>query len=553
MATPSGVIARVPVPIHLKLFVAFMAMVLLLIVLGLTGLRTLGAANDRSVALGALENKEASYYQLQVRTNQVLAAGSSAFSIDSTNTAAFDGAERQIRLATYDFDRLRFVAQDEGAVIDEIQKDFNQFVDVMVQVVELVRSGNQADAAALQRSTALPLGTALERLTSGLVGKAQSDVISTIGANHDEYVSSRTIVIGTSGAVIALALILGYAIAFSLITPVKQMGAHLDRVASGDFSTHVAVANKDELGVLAARLNAMNDELGRLYRQLEEANRNKSTFLANMSHELRTPLNAIIGFSEVLKERMFGELNEKQDEYVEEVLASGRHLLSLINDILDLSKVEAGHMELEVVPFSLPETLANGVSMVRERASRRGVSVELEIHPGVDVVEADERKVKQVAYNLLSNAVKFTDFGGRVTVVARATPDEVEVSVRDTGVGIPAEAQERIFEEFQQVASTARDQEGTGLGLPLAKRFVELHGGRLWVTSTPGQGSTFTFTLPLRRAVEPESESMAAPATTVGVSTASAPDRTPDDDLGPVSTAKGVAPLVAPEERAHGN
>src|SRR5262249_50352075 len=183
-------------------------------------------------------------------------------------------------------------------------------------------------------------------------------------------------------------------------------------------------------------------------RQLEVASQHKSEFLANMSHELRTPLNAIIGFSEVLLERLFGEVNEKQAEYLQDVLESGRHLLSLINDILDLSKVEAGRMELEIGSFVLAEILENGLTMVRERAGRHGIALSLEVDPAIDVIEADERKVKQVVFNLLSNAVKFTPDGGQVGVSAGVDDAEVRIAVWDTGIGIAPEHQERIFEEF---------------------------------------------------------------------------------------------------------
>ena len=255
-------------------------------------------------------------------------------------------------------------------------------------------------------------------------------------------------------------------------------------------------ANQSVLAIQNARLF---QELEDKSRQLEVASQHKSEFLANMSHELRTPLNAIIGFSEVLLEQMFGELNAKQDEYLQDILASGRHLLSLINDILDLSKVEAGHMELEPDAFSLPEALQNGLTMLKERASRHGIELSLELDPRLSVVEADERKVKQVVFNLLSNAVKFTPDGGQVTLAARLDEAEVQISVRDTGIGITPEDQARIFEEFQQARhQPMKTREGTGLGLTLSKRFVELHGGRIWVESEPGVGSTFSFTLPIK-------------------------------------------------------
>jgi signal transduction histidine kinase len=243
----------------------------------------------------------------------------------------------------------------------------------------------------------------------------------------------------------------------------------------------------------------MNDELGRLYEQIEAANRHKSEFLANMSHELRTPLNAVIGFSDVLLEHTFGELNDKQDQYIGIIQTSGRHLLSLINDILDLSKIEAGRMELELSQFDLEMAIDNTVTLVRDRAARHDLTLAVEVEPDLAPVVGDERKIKQILLNFLSNAVKFTPDGGRIGVRAGRVEGGVEIAVSDTGVGIAPEDQAAIFEEFRQVGTDyVRKREGTGLGLALTKRFVELHGGQIRVESEVGKGSTFTFTLPER-------------------------------------------------------
>ena len=234
-------------------------------------------------------------------------------------------------------------------------------------------------------------------------------------------------------------------------------------------------------------------------RQIEIANKHKSEFLANMSHELRTPLNAIIGFSEVLQEHMFGEMNEKQEEYINDIHGSGKHLLSLINDILDLSKVEAGRMELDLGSFDLPSAIDNALTLIKERAGRHGINLASEIDPALSGMNADERKFKQILLNLLSNAVKFTPEGGRVTVSAKpVNKDTIEFGVTDTGIGIAPEDCEAVFEEFRQVGTDyTKKAEGTGLGLALTKKFVELHGGKIWVTSEVGKGSTFAFTLPV--------------------------------------------------------
>jgi signal transduction histidine kinase len=241
-------------------------------------------------------------------------------------------------------------------------------------------------------------------------------------------------------------------------------------------------------------------ENARLLKELEAANKHKSDFLAHMSHELRTPLNAIIGFSEALRDGMFGALNERQADYLKDIHDSGKHLLSLINDILDLSKIEAGKMELELSTFHLPTAISTALVLVRERALRQGIQLASRVDPRLAEFHADERKVKQVLLNLLSNAVKFTPEGGRVDVTAQMDTDHVEIAVRDTGAGIAAEDQASLFEEFRQVGrDRLRKAEGTGLGLALTKRFVELHGGRIRVESAPGKGSTFAFTLPMRQ------------------------------------------------------
>jgi signal transduction histidine kinase len=299
---------------------------------------------------------------------------------------------------------------------------------------------------------------------------------------------------------LALALALGLLLSWSVVAPLRRTETRLDEIAEGNFSGHLAVANRDEIGALAARVNRMSDELQRVYRELETASRHKSDFLATMSHELRTPLNAIIGFSEVLHEQMFGELNERQLAYVDDVLQAGRHLLSLINDVLDLAKIEAGKMELELSQVALPELLRSAVSMHSEQASRGDVELRLLAEPEQITINADERRLRQIVFNLVSNAVKFTPADGRVDVSARLEDGQVEIAVADTGPGIAADDLETIFEEFEQ-AGDGRQADGTGLGLPLSRKLVELHGGRLWAQSEVGHGSTFRFTLPIRREI----------------------------------------------------
>lgn len=316
------------------------------------------------------------------------------------------------------------------------------------------------------------------------------------------------------------------------VTPQLAIGIN----TLSEYLTQKALSEK--LQAMNEELKAMNEELETRQRELNEANvkleevsRAKSDFLANMSHELRTPLNSIIGFAEVLENRLFGGLNEKQYEYVKIIHTSGKHLLELINDILDLSKVESGKIEIEVSEFPLKEVLNTSLTMLREKALKHNISLSLEVMPDADItIAADERKIKQIMFNLLNNAVKFTPDGGSVSVRARRTqdagymiqdkekterdmhrasgimhPDFVEISVADTGIGIKHEDMPKLFKEFSQIESPyTKDYEGTGLGLALTKRFVELHGGKIWVESEYGKGSRFMFTIPAKDAGKPK-------------------------------------------------
>jgi signal transduction histidine kinase len=248
----------------------------------------------------------------------------------------------------------------------------------------------------------------------------------------------------------------------------------------------------------AARLSQTMDELEAAKAASEVANRSKSDFLANMSHEIRTPMTAILGFADLLMDPSQTEADRVQS--VQTIRRNGEHLLAIINDILDLSKIEAGRMELELTDFDLPTAIENALMLVRERAGRRSIALQTNLDDRLGQIQADERKVRQVILNLLSNAIKFTPEGGRIDVGAVLTDGFVAVSVRDTGIGIALDDQEKVFEEFRQVGASAKKIEGTGLGLTLCRKFVELHGGKIWVQSELGVGSTFTFSIPLREA-----------------------------------------------------
>lgn len=340
-------------------------------------------------------------------------------------------------------------------------------------------------------------------------------------------------------AILAIVVISVMAIIISrhITQGVRELATAANRITTtGSLDEQIPIKSQDEVGELTAAFNGMilalrktrqalemwNHELGRkvenrtrelreINHQLEEtneqliqANNHKSQFLANMSHELRTPLNAIIGFSEVLQDQMVGELNDKQKRYMNNILSSGRHLLALVNDVLDLSKVEAGKMELHKEPFA-PQLVINEVlSQLSPMANSKELVVVAEYADDLDLIMADRGRFRQIMYNLLSNSIKFTPNKGTVTVSGKFSPSylggDSEVflfAVKDSGIGIPLEHQELIFETFHQVDNSySRQHQGTGLGLALTRKLIEMHGGTIWVESQPNVGSTFTFQLP---------------------------------------------------------
>jgi signal transduction histidine kinase len=505
-------LGRAPVTVRTKLLVGFVAIAALLVLVGVLGLLALSHSNARVARLGTLQQHAAEYQGLHTDVTQLknLLLERASFTPNAgaplgrdakpPPSIGFEVLDSTINtaLATF-FSDATVLEVPEPALFQQVFTIYSRFTAETHAALRQDQAGAGAAAGPLvKRETAL--ADKLSPLVEGIATRTKAQKDALVAQNQQSFTSSRNLFIEVAAGSVAFALLLGFVLSWSLIAPLRRTEARLAEIASGDFSRHVEVPNRDEIGVLAANVNKMNDELGRLYQELETVSRHKSDFLATMSHELRTPLNAIIGFSEVLREQMFGELNEQQLAYVDDVLEAGHHLLSLINDVLDLAKIEAGRMELDFSEVSIPEVLRSGVTMHGERASRGGIALGLTVEPGEITVEADERRVRQVVFNLLSNAIKFTPPEGRVDVSARLTNGLVEVAVADTGAGIPLDDLDRIFEEFEQGSSGGPSRiEGTGLGLPLSRKFVELHGGRLWAESKPGAGSTFRFTLPLEQ------------------------------------------------------
>jgi signal transduction histidine kinase len=530
----AGAVARLPLSLRAKLLIGFALVGALLAVGYVLGLAALSQSNSRGEQMRRLQQR-AVYYQL-VSTDATQLRSAIANRIESASSEKKFGSGLDQSIVTT-FNQLCVdtgvgdcvgtqdnpVCTGDGigacagspaspappvtlthllppgrfyAVKDNVS--LFAFVSGASPIESYLAPGQTGDPVRLVLRDAHRFATKFTSKMAATAKATRERADALVAANRHSYSDSRTLLLGVAGGSLALALALALILSWSVVSPLRRTQEGLSEIARGDFSGHVDVPNRDEIGALAADVNRMNDELRRLYGELETASRHKSDFLATMSHELRTPLNAIIGFSEVLQEQMFGELNERQLAYVNDVLEAGRHLLSLINDVLDLAKIEAGRMDLELSEVDIPDLLRGAVSMHSERADRGRIALSLHTEPEEIQITADERRLRQIVFNLLSNAIKFTPARGRIEITALAKNGQVEIAVADTGPGISHADIESIFEEFEQT-SEGKQAEGTGLGLPLSRKLVELHCGRLWVESQPGHGSTFRFTLPVRQ------------------------------------------------------
>jgi signal transduction histidine kinase len=517
-------VGRIPLPLRAKLLIGFALVAGLLALSAGLGLVALNQSNSRGEQLKRLQQTAAYAQLLAADANQLIAlvgqrgGGGTLAGSGSTGNGSGGGIAYDTALDNDVFTSLQKFTQDVQQPIITVSAAGKRNAGphfVRKLQATLAAFQNAWDEVQLSDTPGSNPGSLTRyyrlsrhyheatQLTNDAYSQANTLAFKTstkadalIAENHGDFASSRNLLIGVAGGSLALAIAIALLLSWSVVTPLRRTESRLDEIAAGEFSGRLEVANRDEIGALVAKVNRMSDELQRVYRELEVASQHKSDFLATMSHELRTPLNAIIGFSEVLQEQMFGELNERQVAYVNDILEAGRHLLALINDVLDLAKIEAGRMELELSQVEIPDILKSAVSIHSEHASRGGIELDLGTEPDEITVTADERRVRQIVFNLVSNAVKFTPAGGRVGVSAHLENGQVEIAVADTGPGIAAEDQRTIFEEFEQTTE-GKQAEGTGLGLPLSRKLVELHGGRLWVESEVGHGSTFRFTLPV--------------------------------------------------------
>ena len=490
-------VARVPATVHAKLLAAFLAIALLLIAVGAVGLQVLSRSNRRANELVALQRKITAYRQLQHDTTAQLYSVASALVVPDEQT--LDATLRQLDQFGYDYDRLQFVAKEEAELLDQLRKNYDQFIQIVTKVVELIRAGKAAEGRELQLAQVGPLADHLELISNQLVNEAEADIVASIETSDASYLTSRWVVIGFSVGSIGLALILGYAFSWSLIGPVKEMDSQLKQIASGDFSQHIEVLNRDELGTLAANLNRMNDELGQLYQQLDTANRHKSQFLANVNHELRTPVSAIIGYGRLVLRETEGQIARLQKENLQDLVRNAERLLGMIDGLLEFAKIEAGKMEIQLESVKIGELIQGAAATIEPILNKDSVRLVRDVQATIAPLYTDREKLRQIILNLLGNAVKFTDHG-EIRISACQINGNFKLAVVDTGIGINEADMDSIFEAFDRGRLTSDSgYRGTGLGLAIVKRLVDVLGGSIAVESEVGKGSTFTVTLPIKK------------------------------------------------------
>jgi signal transduction histidine kinase len=503
-------VAGIRASVHTKLLAAFLVVTLLFIVMAGVSLQTL-VSTTRQAQLLDEAHEQVSWAQ---QGEQALAR-----QMHYTDLALLSQSETAIAKILRENNRfndmlakLETAGVVEQGVLDQIRSSQDEAMAVVADIANAIRDGKIGTVTGelLRRQERLD-GEISSRV--GVLVDAQRARMTRLRetvADANRRALVFTSVLGV--AAIVLALFGGFVISWSFILPVREAHAFLDQVSAGRFDARVTVPNRDEFGLLAERMNHMTGELqrfdteqrraaaelARLNDQLGQASKAKSEFLANMSHELRTPMNAILGFTEMLIDGLYGAIPESLKEPLGDIQMNGRHLLRLINDVLDLSKIEAGRMELALGEYSVREVVDIAQLSLRSLAAEKRLEFSSDVPGGLPPAYGDSRRLTQCLINLAGNALKFTK-QGRVEIGVRLDGDQLTYRVADTGIGIPKEELENVFAEFRQVdATVTREFGGTGLGLSITKKFVEMHDGRIWVESEPGKGSTFFFTVPLR-------------------------------------------------------
>jgi signal transduction histidine kinase len=504
-------VARVPVSVHTKLLTAFLLVTALFFAMGAVSFRIITGIARQSVLLDEAHGRIDSSRQIEHALAMQLNFTAMALLLRDENTIANVLRENN-RFNTTLAQIEEAAPPEERDIIGRIRLHQDVVMTTVADIANLIRDDRFDAAMALQLSNGFPLYAEIEKLVRQVVALEEEKMAglrASVAATNQRAVVLLTGFLGTS---MLLALLLGFVISWSFILPVREAHRVLGEVGGGDFTATIDVPNRDEFGLLAARLNDMTRELGKLYDeqaqtarqlgtlnvQLQQASQAKSAFLANMSHELRTPMNAILGFTELLLDGVYGDAPPDLVQPLRDIQTNGRHLLRLINAVLDLAKIEAGRMELSVADYTVTDVVALVHSSLRSLAAEKGLAFVTSVPDGLPTAFGDAGRITQCLMNLAGNALKFTAHG-RVEIAVEQTGESLRYRVSDTGIGIPPEQLTDLFTEFRQAdATVAQEFGGTGLGLSITKKFVELHGGLIWVESQPGSGSTFFFTVPLR-------------------------------------------------------
>jgi len=504
-------VAAIKASVHGKLLAGYLLVTLLVIGIGALSLQTISKMSTQGQLLD--EAHERVHWSQEIQHALAMQMNFTAMALLLKSETTVENILRENNRFNNTLARLEKAAQpEEIELIQRIRAAQGEALPTVADIANLIRDGKVEEAMQLQHSKQYPLYRRIEDFVTQLVERERNKMdrlrASVAAADRNTLI----LMASSAAALMLLALLLGFVISWSFILPVQKAHGFLSEVAKGNFAATIDVPNRDEFGALAAHMNHMSQELHRLYdsqhqasqdlqrlnEQLQQASKAKSNFLANMSHELRTPMNAILGFVEMVLDEIYGEVPPHLREPLTDIQTNGKHLLRLINDVLDLSKIEAGRMELVLAEYSVQDVVETVRTSLQSLALEKGLEFVAAAGDNIPVALGDPKRITQCLMNLVGNALKFTKHG-RVAVWVEQQGENLLFRVSDTGIGIPKEELENIFGEFQQVdTAITREFTGTGLGLNITKKFVEMHGGRIWVESELGQGSTFFFTLPLR-------------------------------------------------------
>lgn len=504
-------VARLRASVHAKLLGAFLLIAFLLIVLGAMSLQAIASVARHSRLLDQARERVDASRQIEHALGLQMTFTRNALLL--RDDATIESMFRENNRFRDTFDRLEAAAPPaQRETIQRLRNTQDKVMATVSRIAALIREDKADEAMAIHLNDGYPLYREIVTLVTQAVRNEEAGMGQLREGVEATYRRALLLTGGFAAASIVLALGLGFVISWSFILPVREAEGFLGRVAKGDFSATIDVPNRDEFGALARRMNEMSRELHELYdaqrraahqlrtlnAELERTSRAKSNFLASMSHELRTPMNAILGFTEMIRDGLYGEVPPEIQDPVSDIHTCGKQLLGLINNVLDLAKIEAGHMELALGEYVVDDLVSTVKLSLRSLAATKGLDLVSTVAPDLPLCVGDGKRITQCLMNLAGNALKFTG-EGRVEIRVEGRGETLLFAVSDTGIGIPADQIEGIFEEFRQADVTvSRDFGGTGLGLSITRKLVELHGGRIWVESEPGKGSTFSFSIPAR-------------------------------------------------------